>query len=353
MSGAAAQIVDTAPSAPAPVSSGDGDALTPAERAYFESRGEVTDGLVPDAPKAAPAPANDAGRRAAPTPDAPSEAGEEGEPVDGEITFDAAGNARNAKTGQFVPKSAFLRVKGEAKEAKTQAQQLRDNLIAAKERLAILTEAAAPVKAEAAPPDDTPIDPEVDLFGAFKQAMKKVAALEEQVKESRTQTQAERESRAIQSTFESDARRFKSQAPDFEAAVQYLVNQRTGELAAVGVSDAQQRSAMVAREAQDLIANAVRERTSPAELLYRIAQARGYNAKTEAPSLEKAAQELEKIAKNQAANVSMRGVGQGGVQESLTLEKYLNSSEDDGLAMRDSYIAKHGKDAWQRFLGKT
>lgn len=321
------------------------DAFSPDERAAFEGqfgRGAPAD--TTEAPAKREAPAKE-------DPDTGASADGE-EAVDGEIVFDANGNAKNSKTGQFVPKSAFLRVKGEVKEAKTQAQTLRDNLIAARERLAILTEVSQPAKATTkALEDEADIDPEVDIFGAFKQQMARVAKLQRQIAEERTQTQADRETRAMQANFKSDAERFKATTPDFEHAVQYLINQRSAELDAVGVPG-EQRAQMVAEEAQALITNALKSRQSPAEVLYRMATARGYAAKKQEDrnSLANGAEQIAQMQKNQNASLSLRGAGNGASGESLSREAYANATDDEAATMRQNYIAKNGKAGWDKFL---
>lgn len=315
--------------------------MTPAERAYFESRGEKTDGLLP---QSAPTP-----------PDAARQAQEP--PADGEdddFDLDETGDApaRDPKTGKFVPKSAYLRVKETAKQAKTEAQQYRENLIAAKERLAILTEATAPPqKTDSKDIDlaDAPdIDPEQDIFGALKQAHARLAKVQQRLQQNEKMTQEDR----TQQAFMADINRFKQEQPAFTDAFSFLVQQRHAELEALGWDKAE-RDRMLRDEARDVVQTALKSGKSAAETIFRIATARGFKAQPAAApnALAEAAKQIEQLENGRRASASLRGAGEGGASEGFSLQAYLNSSETEGIAMRDAYIAKHGKDAWRKVIG--
>ncbi|MGD9724510.1 MAG: hypothetical protein AB7U76_24995 [Pirellulales bacterium] len=284
---------------------------------------------------------------AAPEADAPSD----DEPSeDGEITIDANGNAKDTKTGRFVPKSAFLRVKGEAKELKGETAKLREALIQSRERLAILTEANAP--AQKAPEvdlaDEPDIDPEEDIFAAYKQQQRRLAKMQEALKTNEQRTTAQQ----MQSAFIQDVQSFTAKSPDFTQAFAHLVAQRHAALEALGVEDKAQRDTMIQTEARDLVNETIKAGKSPAERIYKLASAMGYKAaapKTDA--LTKAAEQIERLENGQRQTVSLKGAGGGGVQEQLTAAKYASMGDDEALAARASYIAKHGEGAWRRLLG--
>lgn len=343
MSTEAANVSSTP--APAPqIEVSDSDAMTPAERAYFESRGEKTDGLLP---QSAQTPAD-----AAPQAQEPADDGDDDELSNDEIEIDANGNARAKATGKFVPKSAYLRVKETVKQTKAEAQQYRESLIAAKERLAILTEATAPVQ-KADPKDvdlaDAPdIDPEVDIFGALKQAHARLAKMQQRIQTHEATTQEER----VQQAFMQDINRFKQTEPAFQDAFGFLVAQRHAELEALGWDKAE-RDRMLRDEARDVVQTALKSGKSPAETIFRIATARGFKAQAAAApnALAEAAKQIEQLENGRRASASLRGAGEGGASEGFSLQAYLNSSESEGIAMRDAYIAKHGKDAWRKVIG--
>lgn len=335
------QTIESTSSAPAPVETGE---MSAAEKAYFSSRGEDASGLFSDkAPNGHNQPAE---------PDGHIAENIDGEDIDGEINLDGNGPARDLKTGKFVPKSAFLRVKGESKELKAANQAYRDNLIAARERLAILTEAASPqTQAARSAEPEREIDPEEDIFGAFKQAMNKVKALEGRLTEVTTKSDAERQTAAMQNSFKSDMTAFEARTPDFKDAFAHVVSSRHAQLEAMGLTDKSARDKQIATEARDLIEEDLQAKRSPSERLYRLAKAYGYQAKAQQNSLEKASQEIARLEKNQAASMTLRGAGSAGVGETLTLDRYASMSDDAASSARANYIAKHGEGSWRKFLG--
>ena len=341
MSTEAAVVVST-PAPGAPVSGGDD--FTPEERAYFDSKGENTDGLSSD-PASATVPKT-ATADAAPMPNGDDES------VDGEVALDVNGNVRDLKSGKFVPKSAFLRVKEEAKQTKADVQKLRDDYIATRERLAIMTEATAPAPQTQQQEEREP-DPETDLFAWVAWSRRQMTLLKDQLTKTSTETREQFESRSMQEAFKSDVHRFQQNTPGFTQGYSYLVNQRHVELNALGVRDQAKREAIIAEEARDLVTNAIRNRESPAALLYQLATARGYQPKAaNDDAAAKAAQEIDRIKQGQQASNSLRSAGSGsGVGEQLSVQKLADMSDNEYTATRASYISRHGKAAWTKVTG--
>lgn len=279
--------------------------------------------------------------------------GDDADDEDGiEIVKDANGNARDAKTGKFVPKSAMLRYKDEAKTAKQEAQQLRDNLIAARERLAILTEASQPQQATE-PQEEAPPDPEQDIFGYAKWAQKQIIELQKQITTAQTKTQEEFQAYRMKDAFKADISAYRAQKPDFDMAYQHLVNNRDAELQALGFDNQQERQQMLEREAASIVSDAISKGHSPADRLYRLAVARGYQMQAQQTDAQAKAQaDLDRIKAGQAAAQSLRGAGSGGaVGEQLTVQKLANMSDEQYATTRSNYIAKNGKAAWVNLTG--
>lgn len=320
-----------------------GDDFTPEEQAAFDSY-KVG---VP----AEPAPVQS--HEPAPQQSAPSEPANDEEAVDGEVALDVNGNARDLKSGKFVPKSAFLRIKEEAKTLKAESQQLRDTVVQARERLAILTEATAPQPQAQQLTEDKEPDPETDLFAWVSWSRRQMATLKEQLAKTSTETREQFEARALKETFQHDVQTFMQQTPTFKDGYAYLVNQRHTELAALGVSDQAKRDQIIAEEARDLVQSAIKNRQSPAALIYQLATARGFTPKTaNDDAAAKVAQEIERIKQGQQAAQSLRGAGSGaGVGEQLTMARLAAMSDEDYATTRSSYISKHGKAEWSRITG--
>lgn len=325
---------------------------TDAERDYFKSRGEKGEGLFREPTKKVEVPAakvvangND--------PDTPT-AGDAME--DGEITINAEGKAIDTKTGRFVPRSAFLRVKDEAKTAKGEAQTLRENLVQARERLAILTEVLpkgeekAAAKIEEAPEPDL----ESDIFAHNKWLRDKAVKLEAALAEMRGETQKDREQKSLQSFFTSDVAAFQKDNADFSDALAYGIVTRNKMLEAAGVADEATRQKMVLSEIHDLIRESHGQKASVAKKLYGIAQALGYTKKAPVDQgKDKSAEALAEIERINAAQKTNKTLGNGSggaVGAAVSREKYADMSDSEGSAFRAAYIEKNGRAAWSDFV---
>lgn len=300
-------------------------------------------------------PSTPAAKPALATVEQPGDGADDAEP--GEITIDASGAARDTKTGQFVPKQAFLRVKGSEKAQREQNATLIGQLAAAQERVAILMEAmpqSQATKAQEVEPD-APIDPKEDLLGAVAQISKRIEQLSKQGTETQKATNARIEAQEHQQYTMSDAQRFAAKNPDFQAAFAHAVQAQEAVQVAMGMTPEAAKKAVMA-QVNHLIASARKEGASWAERVYKYAGVVGYKKAEptagdgETEAAKAARLEIERINKGQEASASLRGTGQGGGGEALTREKVATMSEGDYYSTRSSYIAKHGKAAWEKFM---
>jgi hypothetical protein len=344
MSTDAAMPVDSGGGAPAPAPTTDNGEMTAAERAYFQSRGEDVAGLMGEAKPAAPAPVEQpkADAKAAPAPTAPA-AEEDGEP--GEIEISADGTARDTKTGKFVPKSAYLRVRDGEKQARQEASRYRDLAIAAKERLALYAEATGDLPGKAK--DDTPPSPEEDIFGFAQHMAREVASLKSQIKGGETE-------RALQSAVTHDMRAFAATEPGFVDAFGFFTQRLDSVLQAIGHDNPEVRAGEIKRQTREIVTQAMQSRRSGAAALFAAAKAMGWSAKpANDPTAEAAkagAAELQKLTDAQKANASLRGAGTSAAPDALTPGKLADMGDAEYSRARDGYIAKHGRGAWNKLV---
>lgn len=274
----------------------------------------------------------------------------DGDAEPGEITIDEAGQARDKKTGQFVPKSAFLRVKGEVAEHKGAREQLTTQVIQLKERLALLAEASEVEGGATKAEPEKPIDPKDDLIGAVAQMMKKLDEIQNgpapEVKEIRARLEAQE----MKDYILGDARAFAAKNPDFQGAYTHAVAVQEAAQIALGVDPAEAK-AVVQAQLKALIAKAKQDGVSWAERVQKYAETVGYKKANTENEAEKAAQaEIDRINAGKGASQSLRGSGTGGVGETLTRAKVADMGEGEYASTRRSYIAKHGQAAWDRFM---
>jgi|WetSurMetagenome_2_1015567.scaffolds.fasta_scaffold00618_17 hypothetical protein len=382
--------------AEAPAPSSAFEVLTPEEREYFESGGEKTEGLfkglseseavgdkteakaplTPDGGAPAPDQTTRPDQTAAPAPD--------GDAEPGEITLDEDGKARDVK-GRFVPHAALHQERMARKELAAQVETLRQDraresieLAQLKERLAIMNEALAqgttppPGQAEDADPTDSdePIDPEVDIFGAFKQMQKQLvkerAERDQGVKratETAQLSQTQLAEQQLQRAYQDDALHYAQSVPDFGPAYQHLSQARRTELEIMGMMDKAAIQKQLIEEERAIVIHAVRTGRRPADMIYNLAKAKGFRG-VEAPPVadpEPAAKPAPAAAKNgaamsavtaaekaQRAAATLSGGGGGSSEAVITAETLANMGEREF----ESFLDKHGVDKVNKILGR-
>jgi len=326
--------------------------LTPGEKAYMESGGTDAAALLAENPAVtpaepvAPAPAVEkpsaaevpvasaAEAPAAVAPEAP-EAGEEEIP------------AADGKTKRRVVDSRALKAEREArKAAEAELTRYRENYTRVDERLKMLSEVVSQPDAPAAPePDEAPIDPEQDIFGAYRQLQKQLEQIKSSTTEMRTQTETERQTNALVSTYRQDAAAFRQATPDFNDAYNFLLDKRGQQLKALGYGDAEIATALYNEEI-NLASRALSMRQSPSQQLYALAQSMGYAkaapvapaaqaapATTAVPAAPVAAApsvtaEIEAIKAGQNTSRSLSSGG-GAAGEELSLEALANMPDKE------------------------
>jgi uncharacterized protein YukE len=305
------------------------------------------DFTTPAKPKQAAQPAADGQPQAA-------DQGGDGDAEPGEVTINADGKAIDSKTGRFVPKSAFLRVKGELGEYKGKTETLTTELIKARERLSIFNEASQPAAQQQAKAEaPKPVDPKEDIFGAFNYALHKINELQTQLENANkgvTETQQTIERNAVHSYAKNDADAFAAKTSDFHDALTHV--SKVIEKAALRAGADQESAQRAVVQQIGAMINASRAgNKSWASEVYEWAKEIGYAPKgAESDAQRKAREDIERINAAGAAAHSMRGAGGGGVGEQLTAGKLAGLSENEYFNTRKTYIAKNGVDAWNRLV---
>lgn len=339
MSTAAAVATTEAASAP----TGDPNAFTADELAVMEGK----------APASATPEARQARDPAGASGEPPAQKDEQQGDDEAEIEIGGDGTVRDLKTGRFVRHEAFVRTKNELKSAKEANEKMAGEVFRTRERLAILTELSQPAtqKQEQQAPAKT-INPEEDIFGAFNQLMEQNKALSEKLEKTATETQAQFDTRALNEYVVSDATRFAGEKPDFQKALQHALMVQDKIEGRMGNTDPAERTKAVNDALRQIVTQSKKSGKSWAETVYNIALDYGYQP--EAPAAQQdvspeARDGIDRINRGQAAAVSMRHSGSGGVPEQLTLSKIASMDEREYLQVRRDYIAKNGMQQWNAF----
>jgi len=115
---------------------------------------------------------------------------------------------------------------------------------------------------------------------------------------------------------------------DFGEAYQFLLQGRDAELQAYGVADPAERVRLISEEERGLVQRAIKDGVSPSERVYNLAKARGYAKKEPKPEPEKTTEQIDTIARGQAAAKTLSSAG-GSPAEVLNAEALANMSEEE------------------------
>jgi hypothetical protein len=347
--------------------------FTADEKAFLSSRGEDTEALGRAyGPKGAPRPNaddDDDGEGSVPPhpgmkdqnghqkPQAKPQAAKEEEP--GEDDDEDEDGYRASK---YVPHGQFHKERSRRHAAEKDAAELKLKMAKAEERLAILNEliqSGGVRQEEYGQPaqngkangngqaksawDEADIDPEEDFSGALSQLRRR----QQEDREARTNWQKQTETRTQDSeqsqAYVRDAVAYAKQNPQFAHAYRHLMQTYHHELAAFGMTDAEQRNQHIRNEEKKLAKFALENGQSPSAVIMQLAKARGFVQQQaqeeqgeeddgEAPSLAKAAEEVkgkvETIKKAQKSTASLSSAG-GGAKNGLTMESILNMNDDE------------------------
>ena len=165
------------------------------------------------------------------------------------------------------------------------------------ERLAIINEALQTPQnqrgqQEEQQDEDPMPDPEVDIFAFAKWGQRQMARMQEEITTLRDGNRQQQETQELQTNYRDLSREFASQEPAFVGAYRHLMGQRQAELLVphqrYGGADGrtplpidpkirQQVQQKIAREEMGLVKKALEEGVNPAQRLFAMARARGFD----------------------------------------------------------------------------
>lgn len=307
----------------------DTETLSPEEQKYFESRGE--------AEVAKPEEKAEKQEESKPESEAKVEAKTEAEDGEEEADETPLKEGEKGNQGRFVRHGAFHQEREKRKALEKEVRDRDEKLARLDERVKLINEALTrPAQQQEA--DQTPPDPETDIFGYLKHLGSEVASLKGGVTEvKKTNEQATAQSETL-NTYRSDAARFANEHKDFGDAYQFAITARDKELEALGYTDPAQRAALINQEEQWIVTEALKAKQSPAERIYRFAQVKGFKAP--APKVEEkkpagnGAEKIDQINKGLEASKTLSGVG-GGEGGELTAKMLAEMSDDEFAAWMD------------------
>ena len=272
---------------------------------------------------------------------------ETGAPKQGE-NGNSAGVAEGNKGAPDVPSAASAKntVDGEQRtvplasliEERKERQRIAEQLAEYKGRTEATIRA---IQERLAKPKEEPQAPtlETDPVGVLRETQEQVAAI-------RQRQEAEAQLNQFSGYVANQVHEFRSQTPDYDAALQHARNSRIGELKIMGLSDQQARERLALDEfafAQSVI----QAGRNVGQALYEYAGLKGYKkpepAPAAAPATPTAEQKLETIVKGQQAAKSLGGTNGAVGAPPLNIEMLEKMSADQIGALSD--------DEFRRLMG--
>lgn len=186
--------------------------------------------------------------------------------------------------GRFVNYGALHKERSQRRELEAKVSELEQFKAAMAEKMRWTEALLAPEqKKEEAPPD-----PEQDIFSALKYEREKRLALEAKIEGQEKQTQEQAAATEFEGKvwnyWHQSAAEYKTQTPDFEDAVKWMSETRTNQLKALGKLQPQFSTdagivKQINAELFEINVAAAQSGISPAEYIYNMAKAWGYQGK--------------------------------------------------------------------------
>lgn len=257
-------------------------------------------------------------------------AGDQQQPID-QQPQDQSSQVPRDEHGKFAPRGqpneehARRREAQERDEWRKKAEETEARFNTLNKRL---EDMAALVKGD--DPNAPPADP-------LAPVLEKIEGIDKRLSEADQRVEEERIQHAVRSYADEDEARFRQQQPDFPNAVSHYIQSRVAEMKAFGVPEEQAGQAL-AQEAQQLLLTAAQAGQSPAQIMYAMAQARGYQPQ-QAPNPaagQYATAQQDNVYRMPQQNAGGRsfGNGAGAAGNAMTLQQIAAMSEEDYNAFR-------------------
>lgn len=315
--------------------------LSAEETAYFESGGEAE--------------ITDTGSDASTTTESAAPAGDK-----------PAAEAKPAKSeNDHVPLATFLSEKQTRKDLEKKNRDFETQIAELRGKFSILDKLKAGEQGEGDKPAG-PIDPAEDIFGAVNQLRETIAQRDKREADEKAANAASQKAATADQTFvnsyRSDAEKFKAgdpakgqaPVPDYMDAYNHLLQSRAQELMAIGYDnpndplltpDEKEAAARAIHDALTADERGIAELAfskgkSPAQIIYDLAQKRGYAKKGAAPAADESEDRLATIERGQRANKSLATAGGPGGEQDMTGEQLAAMSLAEFEAWADKNPAK-------------
>jgi hypothetical protein len=226
------------------------------------------------------------------------------------------------KDQKTVPYGALHEERQLRKEAKAEANELREKMARMEERFQMFQEAIKPAEPEVSFDED----PAEYLRKQAEQTNQTLESLkEQQQRQVQAQQQASAQNQFMQ-RYQSAAAEYAEQNPHFQDAYQHLVENRVQEHMIAGLTK-EQAIQTANREEQAIVRMAFENGSNPAEKLVELAKVRGWNATSQSPSTAQKVDKVDQVTQGQAEAKTISKGGEG--KSEVTLESLADMDGDE------------------------
>ena len=275
--------------------------LTEQEQQFFETGGNVE---ITEIPPAAPE-----------KPEIKEEAKEQAKPEVAEVKTEAP--------PKMVDKRALDEARANNREMRSKFQQLEAQHQEAMRKLAEFQQRLDPTQQKPAF-EDNPAE----------HLRLEVTETKKQLQDFKAKQDTEAKLGQFQQWYHGQAQSFAAQQKDFFDAYATYNRARVDQLVNQGLTD-EQATARLRYEEMQLASTAAQLGQNPAQLLYQLAQSRGYKP-AELPTAQNQStvpNKIEQIKKGMEASKPLSSIGGGGQVENLTWEYVASAPDDEFLAL--------------------
>jgi hypothetical protein len=285
-----------------------GATLSPEENSYFESGGNSE---IPG------------GGGTTTTNDQASGGGGTGAAADaGTPGADGKTPDKQLTVEKMVSLSALHEERGRRKATETEKRALETQLAELRGKFSIIERLQQPAQPEAPTVEN-------DIFGVVKNLSETQAQILQRQKADDAQRAADGERNNLVNTYRMDAAQFEAKTPDYRAAYNHLINSRAAELQAMGYEDPVALQQAVEDDELAIARMALSAKKSPAQIIYSLAQQRGYKKAGGGQDPGKGADKLDTINRGQQANKSLSSTGGNAGDGEVTGEMLLKMPMDE------------------------
>lgn len=230
---------------------------------------------------------------------------------------------------RMVPVSALQKLRRERQEQAAEYAKLQGQVAAFQAAMQQLQQPAQPQQQPAAPPSI-----EEDPIGALQHTQRQLAELNNTI-------QSQLQAQQFQHAYVSAANAFSAQNPDFRDAYNFAIERSAAEYRVMGMND-QQIAQQLRADEMAMVQKSLQAGRNPAELIYNLAKAKGYEKKAAAPQQQQA-QPLTPATQLAAKAAAANPIASGGMAPSAD----LSAAAVAAMNPRDPQFSK----AWDKLNG--